>query len=112
MELFSNIPKSGFFVNERNMKLGYDPLAQNYDQRYIASPMRATVAALLSLAQKIHPKRVLEAGCGTRHWLAVLTSHGYATFGLDFSAVMLAQARDSGTALTHADAISLPFAAL
>ncbi len=94
------------------MKLDYDPLAQNNDQRYKASPMRTTKAALLSLAQKIHPRRVLEAGCGTGQWLAALSFHGYATFGFDFPAGMPAQARDPGAALTRADAISLPVAAL
>lgn len=92
------------------MKLDYDPLAPTYDQRYAASPMHSTGLSLLALAGKTPSGRILEAGCGTGHWLSELASHGYAIFGLDFSAGMLDQARASGALRTRGDAVHLPFA--
>jgi SAM-dependent methyltransferase len=61
--------------------------------------MPGVTAALLDLTGSIQPGRVLEAGCGTSHWLQVLALargqvHSARLFGIDLSAGMLAQAQE------------------
>ncbi|MFN2196306.1 MAG: class I SAM-dependent methyltransferase [Anaerolineales bacterium] len=100
------------------MKLGgnpesvdYDRLAGSYARRYADSPMSGTELALKALLAEQHPRRVLEAGCGTGHWLQALQGHGAQLFGLDRSMGMLAAAQQYAAAapLIRGDACYLPF---
>jgi SAM-dependent methyltransferase len=89
----------------------YDQIAPEYNQRYSSSEPESRGQALLELARGLKPGRVLEAGCGTGHWLAALRSITDQVFGLDFSLGMLGQARAAGVRLklTRGTALRLPF---
>jgi SAM-dependent methyltransferase len=69
---------------------------------------------LLSRALETFPERetLLEAGCGTGHFLRWFEDQGLRAVGADISATMLAEARRRGSrACVMADAGALPFAA-
>ena len=62
------------------------------------------------------PMSVLDIGCGTGNYLAALAPHGYRLTGLEYSAGMLAQAREKTRALANVrlvrgSAFILPFPA-
>lgn len=90
--------------------VAYDEVAKLYDLRYTAGPVG--VAKILdSCAARVRAARVLEAGCGTGHWMSMLK--GRATlYGLDYSAGMLDKARAKSDAflLCRGKASNLPFA--
>jgi ubiquinone/menaquinone biosynthesis C-methylase UbiE len=90
----------------------YDELAGTYNHRYAANPMEGVGRALRALLIKIRPKRVLEVGCGTGHWLAEIHSLGIHTFGLDRNLSMLRQAQKESlpAGLVQGDALKLPYA--
>ncbi len=94
----------------KSSKVDYDPIAATYSQRYQANRLPGVGQALLSLAERTHARRVLEAGCGTGRWLAELKQHGLTATGLDLSAGMLEQARLAGALdLARGRAEQLPF---
>ncbi len=75
-------------------RVDYDTLAPTYNTRFEAQSARPDIArALADLARDLHAHRILEAGCGTGHWLAGLRALTGQCYGLDPSAGMLAQAR-------------------
>lgn len=92
-------------------RLDYDRIAPSYDQRFADARPRGTANALLSWAQELDAKRILEVGCGTAHWLAGLRPVSGQLFGLDFSAGMLNQAQEPNSvlALIQGRAEQLPF---
>ncbi len=89
----------------------YDEIAATYDRRYSASPLAGVGAALEALVQQSGARRLLEAGCGTGHWLELLEPKVEAACGLDLSAGMLALARLKGAhmRLVAGRATRLPF---
>lgn len=91
----------------------YDQIAPEYNRRYAAPELEPRGRALLGLAQSMPARRILEAGCGTAHWLAALRPVTAQLVGLDYSAGMLRQARQNraGLQLVQASADRLPFAA-
>ena len=91
--------------------LNYDKIASEYDRRYDNLPLQDRGKALLALAGRLRPRRVLEAGCGTGHWLAAMHSVAPHLFGLDLSQGMLNQARKrgAGLGLVRGTAVQLPF---
>jgi ubiquinone/menaquinone biosynthesis C-methylase UbiE len=76
----------------------YDRIAPSYNQRYGENERSGTAAALVSLANDVQAKRVLEVGCGTGHWLAELKPHVSEVYGLDLSTGMLCHARETAPA--------------
>jgi SAM-dependent methyltransferase len=70
-------------------KLDYDALASSYDARYARTDYAGVEDALRAFAAGTSD--VLEVGCGTGHWLALLG--GLRVAGLDASSEMLARAR-------------------
>ncbi len=50
-------------------KLDYDRVADNYKQRYANTLHTGTSQAILNLIEENGLNTVLEAGCGTGHWL-------------------------------------------
>lgn len=74
-------------------RVPYDRIAATYDERYSRPPNPAVQLALRELARQYPTGRLLEAGCGTGHWLAELEPEGAWTVGLDLSSGMLHQAR-------------------
>lgn len=93
--------------------VNYDAIAPTYNRRFAEAQRSGTLQALQELVQVTGAKRVLEAGCGTGHWLASLDSPACQVYGLDFSAGMLAQAQQREPALDLAQgrAEELPFQA-
>jgi ubiquinone/menaquinone biosynthesis C-methylase UbiE len=91
----------------------YDPIAASYDQRfsYSAGERKGVAAALERLCGEVRAERILEVGCGTGRWLAMLQNPGREAIGLDRSSGMLREAKRKVQAglLVQADAGELPF---
>jgi SAM-dependent methyltransferase len=90
--------------------VAYDEIAKLYDLRYTAGP-QGVAEILGSCAARVRARRILEAGCGTGHWLSMFTG-GPSLYGLDYSTGMLARARRKCAALhlCRGEASRLPFA--
>jgi len=69
----------------------YDQIAPTYDQRYEALQYEGVASTLLTLAQAASAGRILEVGCGTRHWLRELRATSPHVYGLDLSTAMLSR---------------------
>lgn len=97
--------------NPTTPPVNYDELAPGYDRRYAASPLSGVGAALESLVKTLGVQRLLEAGCGTGHWLDLLQPVRSGVYGLDLSPGMLAQAQRRGKdlRLVRGRATQLPF---
>ena len=56
------------------------------------------------------PRRVLEVGCGSGHWLALLAASGHRVAGIDASSGMRAKAKSKVQTATrlHGQAETLP----
>lgn len=89
----------------------YDQIAPTYDHRYARSAYTGVKRTLLDFAGECAGQRVLEVGCGTGHWLALLAQHGFPVSGLDASHEMLqrAKAQVPGAALARATAEQIPW---
>ncbi|CAG1016373.1 partial demethylmenaquinone methyltransferase / 2-methoxy-6-polyprenyl-1,4-benzoquinol methylase, partial [Anaerolineales bacterium] len=92
-------------------RLNYDKISSDYNQRYPSTFHWARGDALLELARHIDAKAVLEVGSGTGYWLNLLNQGTSQLYGLDFSAGMIAQARNQPAPLklTRGTATRLPF---
>ncbi len=92
-------------------KLDCDGVAGNYTRRYANSLQTGTSQALLNLIKENGLNTVLEAGCGTGHWLRTLQPATTQVVGLDFSQGMFDQARlfDETAQLVRGRAEQLPF---
>ena len=53
-------------------RVDYDKIAPHYNRRFEAEQPEGIRAALVSLANSIGAKMVLEVGCGTAYWLTAL----------------------------------------
>jgi ubiquinone/menaquinone biosynthesis C-methylase UbiE len=76
-----------------SLKLNYDQIASQYNQRYPASQTWERGQALLELAGQTNAKTILEVGSGTGFWLNLLNQTGATMYGLDYSMGMLQQAK-------------------
>jgi ubiquinone/menaquinone biosynthesis C-methylase UbiE len=92
-------------------QVDYDALASEYDQRFQHDTSPGIFLALQSLIEANAAQRMLEVGCGTGHWLALLSDQIKSVFGLDLSSGMLLQAgrRKLPAELTQGRAEQLPF---
>lgn len=88
----------------------YDAVAPAYDVRYARHAYDGVEDALRAFVGDA--ARVLEVGCGTGHWLEVLSAPTRELAGLDASHEMLAKARARSldAELVHGRAESLPWA--
>lgn len=88
-------------------------MATSYDELRFGGASGTWVDAReIEIVQSLVPafRRALDLGCGTGRLTRALASRGE-TIGLDYSAAMLAQARQKiQTAFTQGDAFQLPFA--
>jgi ubiquinone/menaquinone biosynthesis C-methylase UbiE len=93
--------------------LNYDKISDNYNQRYPSTFHWDRWDALLDLARQVDAKAVLEVGSGTGYWLNLLNQVTPQLYGLDFSAGMIAQARNQPAPLklTQGTATRLPYQA-
>jgi SAM-dependent methyltransferase len=92
-------------------RVDYDRVAASYDARYATLDFSGVERALVAFVEAPPGLRVLEVGCGTGHWLEVLTRCGACVSGLDRSAEMLrvAASRVPGATLVEGDAGRLPW---
>jgi SAM-dependent methyltransferase len=79
-----------------NQPPDYNRIAPGYDTRYQVSPLSGIETALRGLRERTGATRLLEAGCGTGHWLAVLSPLAEFVVGLDLSPGMLRKAQGRG----------------
>jgi len=88
----------------------YEVIAADYDRRYRDYDWTLAEREILHFAGNV-PRDVLEVGCGTGHWLALLHAHGARVSGLDASPAMLARARSKlpEAELVHGSAEYLPW---
>lgn len=88
----------------------YDSIASSYDRRYLHNEYSGIEAFLLGFTNNC-VGRILEVGCGTGHWLALLAKREPLVVGIDLSARMLEQANPAlGRArLLRGRAEALPF---
>ena len=91
-------------------RIDYNTMAETYDRRYAANAMEPIAEALRNLAVQLKARCVLEAGCGTGHWLTEMRTVAHA-FGTDRSLNMLHQAsrKHPWKMLACATADRLPF---
>ncbi len=91
--------------------LNYDVISNDYDQRYPSSQHWERGDALLNLVRQIKAKTILEVGSGTGFWLNLLHQVTPQLYGMDFSAGMIARARNQPAPLklTRGTATQLPY---
>jgi ubiquinone/menaquinone biosynthesis C-methylase UbiE len=96
-----------------NWFVDYDQIAPTFDKRYERNQYADVERELLAFVGSNPERKILEVGCGTGHWLEVLSARGLHVAGLDFSAQMLARARARlpGIELVHGQAEHLPWPA-
>jgi len=88
-----------------------DQIATSYNLRYGALQYEGAASTLLSLARAGPAEWILDAGCGTGHWLAQLQALSPHVYGLDSSKRMLQQADpELRYRLVCGEAGRLPFA--
>ncbi|HYI95538.1 MAG TPA: class I SAM-dependent methyltransferase [Bryobacteraceae bacterium] len=74
-------------------KVDYNQIARTFHARYDSGGLEGIGAALEQLIRKASAKKILEAGCGTGHWIEWVRNKTVAkVFGLDASTGMLGQA--------------------
>ena len=97
-------------MNPLNRRADYDQIAPTFDKRYKRNEYAGAEGALRKFIGDEHGLRILEAGCGTGHWLDVLRRSKNFLMGLDYSAGMLTRARYSlpDAALIRGTAVYLP----
>jgi ubiquinone/menaquinone biosynthesis C-methylase UbiE len=82
-------------MNQSIRRADYDQIAPTFDRRYTRREYAGVEVALREFIGRQPGLSILEAGCGTGHWLNVLQTSENFVMGLDFSAGMLARARNS-----------------
>jgi len=84
----------------RKKSPNYDPIAKKYNRRYRQDQRQGTLNALRRILSEKSPERVLEVGCGTCHWLGLLSdSRLHKLVGVDKSIKMLNEAAPSNQLL-------------
>ena len=100
-------------LSQTHRHTDYDRIAPTYDSRYQRNSYTGVEQALRLFIGPQTGSQILEVGCGTGHWLELLQTSGLGVMGLDFSAGMLAQARERvpGIPLVQGTAGQLPLPA-
>ncbi len=100
-------------MSQINRQADYDQIAHTYDTRYERNSYVGVQQALQRFAGSQPGLQILEIGCGTGHWLKLLSASGLHVVGLDLSAGMLAQAQMglAGIPLVQGTAERLPWQA-
>ncbi len=89
----------------------YDKVAPFYDRRYEDYKYGGIQDSVFEFVGRALTNRVLEVGCGTGYWLALLGKRGFTVAGLDLSINMLrrSKARLPDVALVLGEAEKLPW---
>ena len=93
------------------MAISYDELANDFDERYRRQSFPGIQARLRRLVSSPSVSKVLEVGCGTGHWLSILSDLPIELTGVDPSRAMLEKARRrvARAQLVCASAENIPF---
>jgi SAM-dependent methyltransferase len=78
-----------------NRLTNYDEVAGGYDRRYSLHNYDGVRDTLLGFLGSAELTAILEVGCGTGHWLEVMSDRAHLVAGLDASARMLERARSA-----------------
>ena len=91
--------------------VNYDSMAAAFDRRYRENDYSGVESALRVFVGRECTGRVLEVGCGTGHWLRLLSGTAIRVAGVDASRSMLAIARTKspGASLAQGRAEQLPW---
>lgn len=92
-------------------KVNYNEISSVYNVRYSISPLEGVTSYLKNIVDAYTPQTILEAGCGTAHWLNELSHYECQLFGGDYSPGMLKHSAanlNTNIHLFNADANSLP----
>lgn len=93
------------------MTATYDAVANAYNRRYELHDYSGIRSAILNLVVSTNARHVLEVGCGTCRWLALLAQSGCKVAGIDPSKEMLRRAPDAARGdLREGVAETLPWA--
>jgi len=76
----------------------YDTVAGGYERRYTLHNYDGVRDTILNFLGSAELTAILEVGCGTGHWLQVMSDRAHLVAGLDASARMLERARDAAPA--------------
>ena len=104
-------------AQQAGSRFDFGQLAASYDEWY-EKPMGRAYDALerravgRTLPRRASGARLLDVGCGTGHWSAFFSEHGFVVTGVDVSPEMIAFARQKRIANAFfqvADAHALPF---
>lgn len=92
-------------------KVNYNNISPVYNERYKVSALEGVEKKLIAIAENLKPGKILEVGCGTGHWLNLLSKYSTQLYGADYSTGMLNIAKKSNDILNvvNADANKLPF---
>lgn len=92
-------------------RVDYDRVADKYDRRYARQRYDGVREAILHFLGPDRLTAVLDAGCGTGHWLGVLSESAAVVVGMDRAPKMLARATAASptSLLVCAQAEQLPF---
>lgn len=92
-------------------RVNYEIISPFYNQRYNSSPLNGIKKHLEDIVVKLSPKKILEVGCGTGHWLSILSKYKSKFCGVDLSFGMLKQFNNpaGNTSLICCSADCLPF---
>lgn len=95
----------------RPSRVDYDRVADKYDRRYARQKYVGLRDAILSFLGPDRLDAILDVGCGTGHWLALMAESARIVAGVDRSSQMLARARAAAptSALVRAEAERPPF---
>jgi SAM-dependent methyltransferase len=91
--------------------MNYEEVASKFDRRYVENDYGDLEKYLGRFVKGAESGMILEVGCGSGHWLEIITRQGYPNAGLDPSGSMLeiARKRSPGSLLVQGRAETLPF---
>lgn len=82
----------------------YDGVASSYDRRYEQNDYEGVERAVRAFVGVERGRSILEVGCGTGHWLRILSGRAAHVVGVDPSRAMLERARTKAPAAVVAQA--------
>lgn len=107
----NEISRASEVAAEKSSGVDYDSIAGQYDRRYQGRDLQPVRELIRNVRGRVRG-RALEVGCGTGHWLPLLSDEAAGeAVGLDRSLGMLNAARGKRPAqpLCQGDAAALPF---
>lgn len=89
----------------------YDGIAEWYEREFTSSGLVDVPGEAMLRLLGDGTGKLLDVGCGTGFFAAVMAAHGWTVTGIDVSEDMLRRARERGLDVLRADGAELPFEA-